>query len=416
MTSPTIEAISIIHLNMIQAVAFAAVTYYFGQWLKSKVAWFNRFAISAPVVGGMTVASVLSILESYGVLRVEFDTTLQSQLMLAFFTTIGLMASIKVVKTGGRLLLGFLAVVSLLAVVQNLLGMGLAQLMGIDRLYGILAGSVSMMGGLGTAAAFGPYFEQTYGITGGTALGITAATFGMAASLMVGGPFAQWLVKRYRVQTPVTPAKPEPALHIPEEVDLDIEALKNSDQEASWKREFMKSSTIVLLCMGAGSIVSGFLNEIITLPAYIGAMIVAAIVRNVADFSGKLHVEGKGLNTIADVSLILFVTMAINALKLHELMNLALPLMVMMIAQTILAVVFAYFFIWKLFKQNYTSVMLTAGGIGFSMGATANGLANMQGLAEKYGPCSQAWLIVSLVGAFLIDLINAIIITMFAAL
>lgn len=412
----SVDGMMLIKLNMIQAVAFAAVTYYFGQWFKSKVSFFNRFAISAPVVGGMTVATVLSVLENYGLLRVQFDTTLQSQLMLAFFTTIGLMASIKVVKTGGKLLLGFLLVVSLLAAVQNIVGMGLAQMMGIDRLYGILAGSVSMMGGLGTAAAFGPYFEQTYGISGGTALGITAATFGMAASLIVGGPFAQWLVKRYHVKTPVTPGLPEPALHIPEEVDLSNDLLKNDDSDTSWKREFMKSSTIVLLCMGAGSIVSGFLNEFITLPAYIGAMIVAAVVRNVADLSGKWHVEGKGLNTIADVSLILFVTMAINALKLHELVNLALPLMVMMIAQTILAVAFAYFFIWKLFKQNYTSAMLTAGGIGFSMGATANGLANMQGLAEKFGPCSQAWLIVSLVGAFLIDLINAIIITMFASL
>ena len=168
------------------------------------------------------------------------------------------------------------------------------------------------------------------------------------------------------------------------------------------------------VCMAFGTILSMFMGQFITLPAYIGSMIVAAIVRNIGDFSGKYTVEGKGLNTIAEMSLVLFVTMAINGLKLHELVHLAVPLMIILAAQTVLMLVFAWGVFFMLFGKTYDAVMLCAGGIGFSMGATANGLANMQAIAEKYGSSPKAWLIVSLVGAFLIDLINALMITWMA--
>lgn len=400
-------SMTVINVSAIQAVAIAGVTYYFGAWLKKKLPLLERYSVPSPVVGGMLVALVLSCLEYFSVMRVNFDTSLQTLLMLAFFTTIGLSASLKVVTEGGKLLIAFLFLVTVLCVCQNLLGMGLAEAMGLDFHYGLLAGSVSMMGGLGTSAAFGPYFEQTYGIQGGTAVAITAATFGMVVALLIGAPFSEWLVHKFKVQTPKQVGEPEPKLRIPEDLETSV---VEGDKDPTYTPELMKAGTIVAICMGLGAVVSEFFGQYITLPAYIGSMIVAALVRNIGDFSGKYTVEGKGMNAIAEVSLVLFVTMAVNGLKLHELLNLALPLMVILAAQTILMLIFAYAMFFT-FGKTYDAVMLCAGGIGFSMGSTANGLANMQALAEKYGSSPRAWLIVSLVGAFLIDLINALLVT-----
>ena len=179
----------VVHVDMVQALALAVCTYYLGVKLKRVIPLLERFSVPSPVVGGVPFAFVLSVLEGMGVMRVEFDSTLQTVLMLAFFTTIGMMASLRLIGQGGKLLLGFLAAVTVLCVLQNVLGVAVTKLMGVDFHYGLLAGSVSMMGGLGTAASFGPNFEQLYGITGGTVVAVTAATFGMVAALMIGGPF-----------------------------------------------------------------------------------------------------------------------------------------------------------------------------------------------------------------------------------
>jgi len=265
------NGIWVLNINMIQSLALAVVTYYLGVWVKAKVAILERLSMPSPVVGGMILAVILSVLQGYGILLVHFDSTLQTLLMLAFFTTIGMMASVKVVKQGGKLLVGFLIAVSVLAVLQNVLGMSLASFMGLDKHYGILTGAVSMMGGLGTSAAFGPYFEETYGITGGTAVAITSATFGMAAALILGGPFGEWLIRKYKIVTPQSVPTPEPPLRMPGDLQADIVA-KEAGQKPSFTDELMKAGGIVAICMALGGIVSDFLGQIITLPAYIGSM------------------------------------------------------------------------------------------------------------------------------------------------
>ena len=405
----------VIRLSMIQTVAMAVITYYLGVFIRSKVAILQRLSMPTPVIGGMILAVILSVLQAYRVLTVQFDSTLQTLLMLAFFTTIGLMASIKVVKQGGKLLLWFLIAVSILAVLQNVLGMSLASLMGLDKHYGILTGGVSMMGGLGTSAAFGPYFEQEYGIQGATAVAITSATFGMAGALIVGGPFGEWVIHKYKLQTPKDVPVPEPELHIPEDLKADITE-EHSAEKPTFTAELMKATAVVVLCMALGTIVASFLGHFITLPAYIGSMIVAAVIRNIADASKRFEIQGEGLNAVADISLVLFVTMAVNSLKLYELVNLAVPMAVIVLAQGVRTLLLAGPVIFLLFGKSYDTLMLSVGGIGFSMGATANGLAVMQAMAEKYGSNPRAWLIVSLVGAFLIDLVNAVIITWMATL
>ena len=398
--------VPVIAVDKVQAVALAVCTYYFGVWLKGKVGVLSRYSIPSPVVGGMSFAIVVSFLEYFNIVKVQIDSTLQTVLMLGFFTTIGLMASLRVVKDGGRLLLGFLLAVTVLVFLQNGMGMAIAEAMGFDKHYGILAGSVSMMGGLGTAAAFGPYFEETYGITGGTAVAVTAATFGMVAALLIGGPFGEWCIRRYQVKTPDEVQQPEPELHLPDDMDTDITE-QHASAKPNFTNEIMRAVSVTALAMGLGTIVSNYLGHYITLPAYIGAMIVATVIRNV---------EGKGLNAVADITLVLFVTMAINNLKLHELVHLALPLVVILACQTILMLIYAWTVLFTAFGRSYDAVMLSVGGIGFSMGATANGLANMQAISEKYGSSPRAWLIVSVVGAFLIDLINTVVITWFGTL
>ncbi len=405
----------IINVSMIEAVALAVLTYALGLQIKKRLTILQKLSLPASVIGGMLFAAIVSILEACGLVHVKFDSTLQTLLMLAFFTTIGLSASLSLVINGGKLLLLFLIASSILGVFQNALGMWVAEAMGIDFHYGLLAGGVSLMGGLGTSAAFGPYFEQTYGITGGTVMAITAATFGMAVALMIGGPFGEWLIRRYKVVTPISVKQPGKPLHIPDDLEASI-----VDDHAAGKPtlsdELMMAVGMIVVCMAIGGFLSSWLGQFITLPAYIGSMIAAACVRNISDLTGKFKIEPKALNAVAEICLIFYVTMAINSLKLHELVNLALPLLVILILQTILMLVFAWAVLFYMFGKSYDAVMLAVGGIGFGMGATANGLANMQALAEKYGSSPQAWLIVSVVGAFLIDLVNALIITWFAAL
>lgn len=402
-------------ISSTQAVALAFVTYFIGVWIKGKVPLFQKLSLPAAVIGGLPLAFILSGLRVNGILQVDFDNTLSTVALLVFFTTIGMMASLKLIKYGGLALILYLVISSILGFLQNLLGMSIAGAMGIDPHYGILAGAVSLMGGLGTSAAFGPYFESTYNIQGATTVAITSATFGMVVALVLGGPFGEFLIKRYNIKTPgahkvqtgegnesAATAQLEP--HV-----FDMSILE--EEETTDVNGVLKAAAFVFVSVGLGAILSGYLNTLITLPAYIGAMLVAAVIRNIGDFTGAYRVQGGGLNVVSEVALTVYVTMAINSLKLYELVNLALPLIVILIAQTILMILFAWLGYFLLFGKNYDGVMLGVGGIGFAMGATANGLANMQSLAEKYGPSPKAWLIVSLVGPFLIDFVNAIIIT-----
>ena len=401
--------VMVLKISSVQAVALAFVTYYLGVWIKNKSALLQRFSLPAAVIGGLPFAFFLSVLRGMGILQVTFDNALSTVALLAFFTTVGMMASLKLVKYGGMALVMFWLVSTVVGFAQNLIGMGIAGAMGIDPHYGILAGAVSLMGGLGTSAAFGPYFETTYNIQGATTVAITAATFGMVIALVMGGPFGEWIMKRYNITPPHQHIAVEEGA--PEDIDLTV----LEEEDTSDANGVIKAAGFVFLAIGIGSILSAYLGKVITLPAYIGAMLTAAVIRNIGDFTGAFKVQGGGLNIVAEVALTVYVTMAINSLNLYELVNLALPLLVILIAQTIFMLIVAWLVYFLMFGKNYEAMMLGVGAIGFAMGATANGLANMQSLGEKYGHDAKAWLIVSLVGAFLIDFTNAIIITWMGA-
>lgn len=402
MESKIVAGLLIFKLNMIQTVALALVMYFIGNFIRHRVPMFMRLSIPAPVIGGLIFAGISTFLRTQGILGFELDGTMQTALMIMFFCTIGMGASLTLLKKGGMPLIIFFLLAVVLAVAQNALGIFLAKLTGIDPLLGIISGAVTLMGGLGTGGAFGPLFEE-WGVQGATTAAIACATFGMVAGSLMGGPFGETLIKKYKIKTP----------------KVDDVATDDSDGTAVLEEEgalsgqnVMQTLGWIVFAMGVGSIISFYMTKAgITLPAYIGAMIAAAVIRNVGDFSKGYKIDGAALEVISDISLAVYLTMAINGLKLWELVNLAIPLLIILIGQIILMALFCWLCVYLIMGRNYSAVHLSVGMVGFGMGATPNALVNMAALTEKYGPSPRALMIVSLVGAFLIDFANALIIT-----
>lgn len=396
-------------LSMIQTVGLAVITLFIGMWINKHSKVLQRLCMPAPAVGALPFAFFTAILSYYKILNISFDSSLQTFLMLAFFTSIGLMASLKVLKKGGIFIFFFFLLCAAWIVVQNTIGISIAKALGVEPILGIMAGSVSMMGGLGTAGAFGPHFEQLLGIPGTATAAVAAATFGMVAGTVLGAPVGERIIKMHSVKTPYD----SPETMNDEGIDM------MEDRVESGGKQF-NSQALLTICMwiglalGIGTLVSYGLSILTPLPAYIGSMIVAACIRNFGDFSKKYKINDAALDAVSNVALALFVTMAINSLKLVQLIDLALPLIAILAGQMIAIVIFAYL-IFLLFGRNYDSVMLGAGAIGFGLGATPNALVNMLSLASKHGPSPRAWLVVSLVGPFLIDFANAFIITSMAS-
>ena len=391
----------ILKLNAIQSFALATAVYFLGTAIRRRVPLLTRFSIPAPVVGGLLFATLATILRMNGIIGFEFEESLQRALMILFFTTIGMGASASLLKKGGGPLVLFFGLACALAVLQNLVGIVLAKTMGVNPLYGILAGAVSLMGGLGTAGAFGPEFEA-WGVVGGKVSAIACATFGMVAGDLMCGPFGETIIRKFRLPTPG---------HKRNEPKLDL--TEPSEEVAVITPESMlRNLSFLVIAMALGAVVSAqFQNRGFTLPIYIGSMIVAVIIRNLMNLTVlRDKIEDRTISLFSEISLAMYITMAINGMKLWELVNLALPLLVILIGQVVLMLLFCYLCVFLLMGRNYEGMMLSVGMIGFGMGATPNALINMNTLAGKYGPAPRAFLIVPLVGAFLIDFANALII------
>lgn len=392
-------------LSMIQTVGLAIITLFIGTWINKHAKILQKLCIPAPAIGALPFAFINAFLAYFKIINITFDSQLQTVLMLAFFTTIGLMASVKVLKKGGIGILVFFILCSIWIVVQNGAGIITAKLMGIEPIFGIIAGSVSMMGGLGTASAFGPHFEELLGIPGVSAAAIAAATFGMVAGTLLGAPVGERIIKLHKVKTPYE----DPSAMDDTDISVIEDKVVAGKQFSS--QDLLTITMWIGLALGLGTIMSQFLSVVLgPLPIYIGSMIVAAVIRNFGDYTHKYKINDVALDAVSNAALALFVTMAINSLKLVQLIDLALPLLVILAVQMVLICIFAYIIFW-VFRRTYTSVMLGAGAIGFGLGATPNALVNMLSLASKHGPSPRAWLIVSLVGAFLIDFANAFLIT-----
>ena len=389
-----------------QTLAFAAVVLYAGLFLKRKVTVIDRLNIPAPVVGGLLAAFLLLLLRGFA--SFQFDSTLQPILMIAFFTTIGMNASLPLLKKGGMQVLIFLAMSTALCFVQNFLGMGIAWALDTNLLVGVMAGSVTLVGGPATGLAFAPEFEKL-GIRGADSLAIAAATFGIIFGGLLGGPVGTWVIERRLRRAPLSSQ--------PTTADGPAEGQVGSRVWLDVEREdtpLLRNIMVLGVAMGVGAVVSSYIQQRgIILPAYIGAMFMASILRNLDDWLGWLRISPPVVDLIGNISLLLFLAMALLNLKLWELAHLALPLIIILVAQVMFAGLFAYAVSFPVMGRDYDSGVMASGLIGFVLGTTANALTNMRALVERYGPAPRAFLVVPLVGAFFIDFTNAWIITAF---
>lgn len=389
-----------VSLDMIQTTALAVVIYYFGAWVRSKINVLDRFCIPAPVIGGVSFALLNLIVREAGIITLSLDTTLQSPAMIVFFTTVGLGASLELVKKGGLQVALFWLIATVVAFGQNVISVGLSTILDISPLMAMLSGSISMIGGHGTGAAFGQLFEQQYGIDGALTAAMAAATFGLVVGGLIGGPIGKRLIEKHNLTpNPEQYANPNTA----------------EKEEVLNYTTIFKTFMVILIAMGFGSVLEGFFESVnITLPSYISAMIIAAVILNFGEMSGSWDINQKANDLIGTIGLNVFLSMALMSLRLWELADIAGPMLIILIAQAIFMAFMAYFVVFKVMKSDFDGAVLSGGICGFGMGATPNGVANMEAIVERFGKAPRAFFVLPIVGAFLIDFTNAIIITTFA--
>ncbi|MEZ7172868.1 sodium/glutamate symporter [Sporosarcina sp. OR05] len=379
-----------IEINQITTLFLAAAVYLLGTALVHRIGILDRFLIPAPVVGGLLFAILALVLQSTGIVEISLDTSLQSLFMIAFFTTVGLGASFKLIKLGGKLLVIYLLLCGVTVFMQNVIGVSLAKVFHIDPLLGVMSGAVSMSGGHGGAAAYGQTIEEL-GISSAVTIGMAAATLGLICGSLSGGPISRHLIGKYNL-------KPK---------EGNVEEYVEQDEKPIGQHSFMVQVAMITLSMAGGTLIGDLFTEAtgFVLPAYIGAMFVAVLVRNIVDRFLPGTVNMKEINLIGDVSLAIFLSMALMSIKLWEVAGLALPLVGIIIIQVAFIVVFAVFVMFRALGKDYDAAVMIAGFLGHGLGATPNAMANMGATVNKFGPSRTAFLVVPIVGAFLMDVI-----------
>lgn len=390
----------IIHLDMYQTLAIAVVVLMLGQFLKMKINFLEKFCVPAPVVGGLIFAIFTCVCYVTGIAEFDFDDTLREVCMVFFFTSVGFQANLKVLKKGGKSLIVFVLLVVVLIFAQNFLAVGVASLLGLNKLIGMCTGSIPMVGGHGTAGAFGPVLED-FNISGATTICTAAATFGLVAGSLIGGPIGRKLIEKKNLLSTV----------VPEDDSLLVEDEKKHERHTNM---YAIAVLQLIIAVGIGTIFSKLLTLTgMTFPVYIGAMIAAALIRNIDEYTGKFNIHMGEINDVGGISLSLFLGIAMITLKLWQLSDLALPLVVLLMIQVVLIYVFARYVVFNIMGRDYDAAILAAGTCGFGMGATPNAMANMQVLCEKYAPSVKAYLLIPLIGSLFADFINSLVITLF---
>lgn len=408
---------SVLELDMLQTAGLGALALVLGMCLTRKVKWLQRFCIPSPVSGGIVFSVVSLMLYKLWNVELVFDGTLKDVFMLVFFTSVGFQSNLKVLRRGGSTLLLMLGVLAFIIVVQNVLPLGIAWIMGVNPLVGMAAGSISMAGGHGTAGGFSAVLEGM-GLSGAGTIAMAAATFGLIMGSVTGGPLAERLIR-----TKLTAEHLEPKDY---EVDPAMAGLESDEASPAGRakhissneqefQQYAKATYALLIVVAAGSLMSWLLQQTgVTFPTYFGALIVAAIVRNVAEtckLTPKMELDK--IVSVGNICLSVFLGMAMVSLKLWELESLALPLVVMLVAQVVAMALFAYFVAFNILGRDYDAAVLVAGICGFGLGATPNAMANMSAVCYKYHYSVKPFLIVPIIGAMFVDLINTGFITMF---
>ena len=415
-----------IGLDMIQTAGIGALALLVGMTLTRKVSFLQKFCIPSPVSGGIIFSLLTLALYTWFHIEVSFDKTLMDVFMLAFFTCVGFQSDLKVLKQGGKLLVIMITLLVVMIGIQNLIPMGITRLMGVDPLVGMAAGSISMTGGHGTAGGFASVLEGM-GLDGAATIGMAAATFGLIAGSMLGGPLAEKIIR-----TKLTDEQMHPK---DEDIDPAMAGIESDEASPSGRakrvstneqefQQYAKAAYCILLTMGGGTILSWlFAKTGITFPTYFGALILAAIARNIMGFISYRE-NGQKVNadslldmerivSVGNICLSLFLGMAMISLKLWELQTLALPLIVILVSQVLLMALFAYFVAFPILGHDYDAAVLCSGICGFGLGATPNAMANMSAVCYKYRYTVKPFLIVPIIGAMFADLINTAMITFF---
>jgi ESS family glutamate:Na+ symporter len=401
------SVIPFLQLDLIQTLAIAGIVYLAGMMLKKKIGILERLNIPSAVLGGLLFA-VMNLFAHDRLLNIKFDTSMQSLCMMLFFTSIGINASFGLLKKGGKQVVVFLAIGAAFCVIQNLVGIGMATLFGVSKLFGIMAGSVTLVGGPATGLAFSPLFEEL-GLKGAETIAITSATFGIVFGGLLGGPVGTFLIQQFQLKK-----KTQNGAEGPESGSNETDDVVSIDT-ANEQSGFTISLINTVVIMGLGSVVSFFISKSgVVLPAYIGAMIVGALFRNINDRTQWINIDQRTIDFAGGIALNTFLTVALMDLKLWELFHLAIPLSGILVTQVIVVVLFAILVTFIIMGKDYESAVMSSGFIGFMLGTVANAMVVMKAIVAKYGSAPRAFLVVPLVGAFFIDYVNALVITVFA--
>lgn len=393
-----------IELDAITTLCLACILYLIGQTIINHVSILRRICIPAPVIGGLIFAILVAVLDSFNIVKIKLDASfIQDFFMLAFFTTIGLGASLKLFKVGGKVMLLYFLFCGIMAFCQNVIGISLAKLLNIKPLLGLTAGSMSMEGGHGNAAAYGKTI-QDMGIDSAVTAALAAATLGLVFGSLIGGPVVKFLIKRYNL-------KPE---HSDDSFKNYGEVEYNQSLHEKYKptQIFFIQFTILVFCMALGTYIGNTFTNLtnVNIPMYVGSMFVAVFVRNISEAAGFNIVDLKINEQIGDISLGIFLSLALMSIQLTEIYSLALPLIIIVLVQVVFMILFSIFILFRGLGKDYDAAVMVGGFIGHGLGATPNAMANLDVITKKYGNSPKAYLVVPIVGAFLIDLIGVIIV------
>lgn len=395
-----------IHLDVYGTLVAATLVLLLGRQMVQKIPFLTKYTIPEPVAGGLLVALGFLLLKQTMGFEVSFDMSLKDPLMLAFFATIGLNANLASLRKGGKALSIFIFVVVGLLLVQNAIGIGMAKMLGLDPLMGLLAGSITLSGGHGTGAAWSKVFSERYGFENATEVAMACATFGLVLGGLIGGPVARYLVKHSSTPNGT-----------PDDTEVPTAFEKPYSGRMITSLVLIETLAMIAICLTAGHFIADFLRGTsFELPTFVCVLFVGVVLSNTMHAIGFYRVFERAVSVLGNVSLSLFLAMALMSLKLWELASLALPMLAILLAQTLVMALYAVFVTYRVMGKNYDAAVLAAGHCGFGLGATPTAIANMQAITDRFGPSHLAFLVVPMVGAFFIDIVNAIVIKLYLML
>jgi ESS family glutamate:Na+ symporter len=402
---------TVIEISAIESLTIAILVLFLGQFIKKLVPPLKRFNIPDPIVGGLVVAAILTALHFNNV-DVQFSLPLQNTFMLMFFSTVGLAASFRLLAQGGKKVMIFLAIASVYIILQNGVGVTLATVLGLDPLLGLIAGSITLSGGHGTGAAWSQTFADDYGLQT-LELAMAAATFGLVMGGLIGGPVAERLIKKNQLESPYGVGGNHHIDH------PDLVTYDELEEDRVTAKKVIQTLFMILICIIGASyfkeFVDGFGIRWLKMPEFVYALFIGVIITNVTETSGLYKVNNETVDILGTAALSLFLAMALMSLKLWEIFDLAIPLLIILMVQTVTLAAFTFFVTYRFMGQNYDAAVIAGGHCGFGMGATPTAVMNMGSLVSRHGPSPQAFMVVPIVGAFFIDIANLIVLQSYIA-